>query len=68
MRYFARRILFIIIMAATVLTPAQFDVLNMMSFVKSEDTYSKLKQAISDFFAKEADKELVRLWSEGLFH
>lgn len=52
-------------MAATVLTPTQFEVLNMMSFVKSEDTYTKLKQAISDFFAKEADKELDRLWQNG---
>lgn len=36
-----------------------------MSFVKSDDTFRLMKQAMSDFFAKEADKELNNLWENG---
>lgn len=48
------------------LSTPQYEVLNMMSFIKSEDTYLLMKMAISDFFAKEADKALDSLWDEGM--
>lgn len=38
-------------MAAT-LNQAQLQILDMMSFIKSEDTLKELKQVISDFFAR----------------
>ncbi len=37
----------------------------MMSFVKTEETFRQLKKVMAEFFAKEADKELSRLWGEG---
>ena len=46
-------------MAATVLNDAQIDILNMMRWVKSDETLNDLKQAISDFFAKK-----LRFWYE----
>lgn len=51
--------------SATVFNEAQIQLLDMMSFVKKEDTLIGLRQAISDYFAKEADKELNRLWDNG---
>ncbi len=46
-------------------TTYQSEVMNMMSFVKTEETFKKLKKVMAEFFAKEADKELTRLWEEG---
>ena len=50
------------------LSTYQSEVLNLMSFVKSEETFLMMKQALSDFFAKEADKELTRLWNCGVLN
>lgn len=50
---------------ATVFNQAQVQLLDMMSFVKNEDTLTALKQAISDYFAKEAEKEVSMLWQSG---
>lgn len=52
-------------MEATVFNPAQLQVLEMMSFVKSNEALSELKQVISDFFAKQAQAEIDRLWESG---
>lgn len=46
-------------------TTYQSEVMNMMSFVKTEETFKKLKKAIAEFFAKEADEEMSRLWEDG---
>lgn len=43
----------------------QSEVMNMMSFVKTEETFKKLKKVIADFFAEEADKEMSLLWEDG---
>ena len=51
-------------MAAT-LNQAQLQILDMMSFIKSEDTLKELKQVISDFFARQAQEEFNRLWEAG---
>ena len=51
-------------MAATVLNDAQIDILNMMRWVKSDETLNDLKQAISDFFAKKAKEEMDAMWAE----
>ena len=51
-------------MAAT-LNQAQLQILDMMSFIKSEDTLKELKQVISDFFARQAKEEINRLWEAG---
>lgn len=49
------------------LSSIQSEVFNLMSFVKSEETYRLMKQALSDFFAQEADKELNRLGMKALW-
>lgn len=52
-------------MEATVFNPAQMQLLEMMSFVKSEKALDGLKQAISDYFATQAQEEIDRLWEVG---
>lgn len=47
------------------ITSAQGKILNMMSFLKDENTFVMLKKVISDFFAQKADEELNRLWENG---
>ena len=39
--------------------------LEMMSFVKSDKALDGLKQAISDYFAVQAQNEIDRLWENG---
>lgn len=51
--------------STTVFNEAQIQLLDMMSFVKKEETLTSLRQVISDYFAKEADKELDKLWDNG---
>ncbi len=53
------------IMEATMFNAAQLQILDMMSFVKSEDTLQELKQLISDYFAQKAQAEIDRLWEIG---
>ena len=52
-------------MKATVFNPAQMQLLEMMSFVKSDKALNGLKQAISDYFATQAQEEIDRLWEKG---
>ena len=52
-------------MNVTVFNPAQLQVLDMMSFVDSPEALAELKKAISDYFAKQAQKEIDRLWENG---
>ena len=52
-------------MESTVFNPAQMQLLEMMSFVKSDRALDSLKQAISDYFAIQAQKEIDRMWETG---
>lgn len=52
-------------MEATVFNPAQMQLLEMMSFVKSEKALDGLKQAISNYFAQQDQEEIDRLWETG---
>ena len=52
-------------MEPTMFNPAQMQLLEMMSFVKSEKALDGLKQVISDYFASQAQVEIDRLWDEG---
>lgn len=52
-------------MNTTVFNPAQLQVLEMMSFVDSPEALAELKKVISDHFAKQAQKEIDRLWENG---
>lgn len=52
-------------MEATVFNQAQMQLLDMMSFVKTPEALNDLNKAISDYFAREAQKEIDRLWESG---
>lgn len=52
-------------MEATIFNPAQLQLLEMMSFLKSKESLEELKQVISDHFANLAQKEIDRLWETG---
>lgn len=52
-------------MGATVFNPAQLQLIEMLSFVKSKESLVELKQAISNHFANLAQKEIDRLWETG---
>ncbi len=53
------------IMQASVFSPAQLEIIDMMSFVKTQDSLLQLKQVISDFFVEKAQAEIDRLWDTG---
>lgn len=52
-------------MERTVFNPAQMELLEMMSFVDSPEAFSHLKKVISDYFAKQAQEGIDRLWESG---
>ncbi len=52
-------------MQSTSLNNAQLEILDMMSFVKSQEVLADLKQVISNYFASELEKEMNRLWETG---
>lgn len=52
-------------MSITPSTTYQSEIMKMMSFVKTEEMFMQMKRAMAEFFAKEADKELSRLWEDG---
>ncbi|MEE1177317.1 MAG: dephospho-CoA kinase [Paludibacteraceae bacterium] len=52
-------------MQTTSLNNAQLEILDMMSFVKSQEALADLKQAISNYFASELEKEMNRMWETG---
>ena len=52
-------------MQTTTLNNAQLEILDMMSFVKSHEALADLKQAISNYFASELEKEMNRMWETG---
>ena len=49
-------------MQTSTLNKAQLEILDMMSFVKTQETLSELKQVISNYFASELEKEMNHLW------
>ena len=47
------------------LNPAQMQILDMMSFVKTPEALRDLNRVISDYFVQKADAEMNRMWDEG---
>ncbi len=52
-------------MYARTLNPAQLEILEMTSFVNSDEMLVQMKQAIASYFAKMAQDEIDRLWETG---
>ena len=46
------------IMETTVFTPAQQRILQMMSYVKSDEEFADIEDLLSNYFAKKVDDEL----------
>ena len=47
------------------MNPAQVEVMNMMSFVNSDNAWLRMKEAIADYFAKQLDEEICAMWKDG---
>ncbi len=52
-------------MERTIFNTAQLEILNLMSYVESEDTLNEIKDMLSDYFALKAEKEIDQLWDDG---
>ena len=55
-------------MEATVLNSAQIMILESFASAKSQEEMDELIDMLRDFFAKRLDKELERLWNEGILN
>lgn len=51
-----------------IFTPAQIEILNAVSHLKTESEVKALQQAISHFFFQRVEKEMDRLWDEGFWN
>ena len=47
---------------------AQLELLNAMAGLKTDEDLEELKSAMSKFFAERADREMDRLWDEGVIN
>ena len=52
-------------MKTTVFNKAQLEMLDIMSDSRTDEELQELKHAISEFFARRADREMERLWESG---
>lgn len=55
-------------MERTIFTPAQLEILDLMSYVESEDTLIEIRDMLSRYFAQKAEKEIDKLWEEGVIN
>jgi hypothetical protein len=55
------------IMEAITFTPAQVQVFNLMSHIKTAVGLEKLRQQLAAFYAKQIDEEMDELWDSGQF-
>ena len=55
------------IMEAITFTPAQVQVFNMVSHIKTAMGLEKLRQQLAAFYAKQIDDEMDALWESGQF-
>ena len=52
-------------MERTVFNNAQLEILDLMSYVESEDTLNEIRDMLSRYFAEKAQKEIDKLWEAG---
>lgn len=48
-----------------VFNKAQLHLLEMFSYIKTDEELDELKDALAEFYARRADKELDKLWKSG---
>ena len=56
------------IMEATMLNPAQIMILESFASAKSQEEMDELMDMLRNFYAMNLDKELERLWDEGILN
>lgn len=49
-------------------TPAQRQLLRVMSFVKTDKALADMNAMLADYFSKQIDKDLDALWDEGVIN
>ena len=54
-------------MEAITFTPAQIQVFNLMSHIKTSVGLEQLRQQLAAFYAKQIDDEMDALWENGQF-
>lgn len=52
-------------MERTVFNSAQLQILDLMSYVESDETLDEIKDMLSSYFAQKAEKEIDKLWDNG---
>lgn len=55
-------------MERTVFNPAQMRLLQMMSYIKTDEELAELQNVISDYYAKRMDEEMDKLWDQGVLN
>ena len=55
-------------MEATMLNPAQIMILESFASAKSQEEMDELMDMLRNFYAMKLDKELERLWDEGILN
>ena len=55
-------------MEATMLNPAQIMILESFASAKSQEEMDELMDMLRNFYAIKLDKELERLWDEGILN
>ena len=53
-------------MTSKTITPIQLHLLEMFRYCNSDQMMSELQDVLSDFYAKQVQKEADRLWDEGI--
>lgn len=51
----------------TSLNAAQLDFLQLLGHIKTEEELDELRQIVSDFYARKAEKAMDSLWEAGLW-
>lgn len=47
------------------LSPAQVNILDMMSFIKTPKAIDELNEILSNYFSNRLDEEIDKLWADG---
>lgn len=50
----------------TIFNSAQLKILQMMSYIKTDEELEELQNVLSDYYAKKVDKEMDSLWENGI--
>lgn len=55
-------------MERTVFNSAQMRLLQMMSYIKTDEELAELQNVISNYYAKRVDEEMDKLWNQGIIN